>query len=115
MAKSRDLQQTFQPPSNPTSHNNKYYQSDTQSTADARQSRHRPANGPIIRWRSWHLIDFVCRVAQTQDEMCEPENTREDEGGIMLVFGEHAPVVGCPEANDYACDQDEEAQGDEKG
>ncbi|THW82708.1 hypothetical protein D6D15_10042 [Aureobasidium pullulans] len=84
---------TFQPPSNPTSHNNKYYQSDTH----------------------WHLINFVCRVAQTEDEMCEPENTREDEGGIMLVFGEYAPVVGCPDANEYACDQDEEAQGDEKG
>ena len=33
----------------------------------------------------------------------------------MLVFGKRAPIVGCPETDKYARDEDEEAQGDEEG
>ncbi|THY12200.1 hypothetical protein D6D01_08670 [Aureobasidium pullulans] len=58
---------------------------------------------------------IVCRITQTENEMHEPEDTREDEDGIMLVFGERAPIVGCPETDEYARDENEEAQGDEEG
>ncbi|THW93172.1 hypothetical protein D6D17_08349 [Aureobasidium pullulans] len=41
--------------------------------------------------------------------------TDQDEDGITLVFGKRAPIVGCPETDKYARDDNEEAQGDEEG